>query len=92
MAFSATINNTQYIGPARKQLSGTWSGVSGDPAGTMSVAGTVLDARFGSYDVDNTWQISPRVTLSKTGAITTLTINNLDDVATGYFILEVLGS
>lgn len=91
MAFSATINNTCYMGPGRTALSGSWSGLSGDTAGSMTVAGTVIKANFYKYDNNQTWQIIPRVTSSVTSGITTLTINNQDDVVTGYFEIDKLG-
>ena len=91
MAFSATIQNVQYMGPGRTSLSGTWSGASGDAAGSLAVAGTVIKANFYTFDSDNTWQVIPRVSSSVSSGITTLTINNLDDVTTGYFEIDKLG-
>ena len=91
MAFSATIRNTQYIGPGRTSLSGTWSGASGDSAGSLTVAGIVTKANFYKFDSDNTWQVIPRVSSSVSSGITTLTINNQDDVVSGYFEIDKLG-
>ena len=92
MAFSATINNVQYIGPGKRQLSGTWSGLYGDAAGTMTVSGTVVSAKFEKMDADNTFQGNARCSSSITSGITTLTINNQDNVVNGQFTLDVLGS
>lgn len=91
MAFSATIYNTCYMGPGRTAISGIWSGGYGDAAGSMTVAGTVIKANFYKYDSDQTWQIVPRVTSSVASGITTLTINNQDNVVTGYFEIDKLG-
>lgn len=91
MAFSATVYNTQYIGPAKTQLSGSWSGAIGDAAGTMVVAGVVTNTLFQAYDDDNNWQIIPRVTVSVSSGISTLTINNQDNVSSGYFTIDKLG-
>lgn len=92
MAFSSTINNVQYIGPGKRQLSGTWSGLAGDAAGTMSVSGTVIKTHFEKFDADNTSQGLARCSSSTTSGITTLTINNQDNVVNGQFTLDVLGS
>jgi hypothetical protein len=91
MAFSATIQNTQYMGPGRTSISGIWSGSAGDAAGSMTVAGTVIKANFYKFDNDQTWQIIPRVSSSVSSGITTLTINNQDNVVTGYFEIDKLG-
>lgn len=92
MAFSATINNIQYMGPGKRQLSGTWSGAVGDAAGSMTVGGTVIRADFEKFDSDGTTQGQARCSTSVSSGITTLTINNQDNVTTGYFTLDVLGS
>lgn len=92
MAFSATVYNTQYLGPGKTHLSGTWTGSAGDSAGTMTIAGPVVKANFYKFDSDNTWQIIPRVTSSITSGITTITVNNQDNVVTGYFEIDKFGS
>ena len=92
MAFSATVNNVQYIGPGKRQLSGTWSGLAGDAAGTMTVSGTVIDAKFKKFDADNTFGEPIRCSSSITSGITTLTVNNQDNVVNGQFTLDILGS
>lgn len=91
MAFSATVFNTQYLGPGKTKLAGSWSGASGDTAGSLAIAGTVTQANFYSFNTGQTWQIVPRVTTSVSSGISTLTINNQDDVTTGYFEIEKLG-
>lgn len=91
MAFSATIRNVQYMGAGKTHLSGTWSGSSGDAAGSLSIAGIVTKANFYKFDSDNSWQMIPRVSSSVSSGITTLTINNQDDVVTGYFEIDKLG-
>jgi hypothetical protein len=92
MAFASTVNNVQYIGPAKRQLSGTWTGLAGDAAGTMTVSGTVVSARFEKMDADNTFQGNARCSVSTTSGITTLTIQNQDNVVNGFFTVDVLGS
>lgn len=91
MAFSATVYNTQYFGAARSSVSGSWSGLAGDAAGTMSVGGIVTKADFMKFDADNTFQGLARVTSTLSGNTTTLTINNQDNVTTGYFTIDKLG-
>lgn len=91
MAFSATVYNTQYMGPARTVLSGIWSGSAGDAAGSMSIGGVVTSARFEKFDADQTYQGLARCSSSTSSGITTLTINNQDNVVTGYFTIEKLG-
>jgi hypothetical protein len=91
MAFSATVQNTVYLGAGLTKLSGTWSGSAGDAAGTMTVSGPVIKADFQKFDSDNTYQGLARVFSSITSGITTLTINNQDNVTTGYFTIEKLG-
>jgi len=91
MAFSATINNIQYMGAGLTKLTGSWSGSAGDAAGSLAIGGTVVKANFYKFDNDNTWQVVPRVSSSVSSGITTLTINNQDNVATGYFEIEKLG-
>lgn len=91
MAFSSTIQNVQYAGPGKTILSGIWSGVAGDAAGSLAVSGTVTKADFIKFDSDNTFQGNARVSSSVSSGISTLTINNQDNVTTGYFTIEKLG-
>lgn len=91
MAFSATVYNTAYLGPSRTVLSGIWSGLAGDAAGSMAVGGIVTSARFDKFDADNTFQGVARVSSSVTSGITTLTVNNQDNVVSGYFTIEKFG-
>ena len=93
MAFSYTINNQTYEGAGVRKLYGTWTGSAGDAAGTIPVAGTVRHAVFQKIDpLDNTYQIIPRVECSTTSGITTITVENQDNVTTGVFELTVFGS
>jgi hypothetical protein len=91
MAFSATINNTIYQGPGKTTLTGSWSGLAGDAAGSMAIGGIVTSARFQKFDNDNTYQGDVRCSSTVAAGITTLTINNQDNVTTGYFTIEKLG-
>lgn len=68
---------------------GDWSGSAGDAAGTISVSGgKVWGALFWKQDGDNTSQIFPRVDSSTSGAVTTLTVQNQDNVVNGTFIIH----
>lgn len=91
MAFSATIRNVQYIGPGKTTLSGEWSGAAGDAAGSFAISGIVTKADFMKFDNDNTFQGLARVSSSVSSGITTLSVNNQDNVTTGYFTIEKLG-
>lgn len=91
MAFAATVYNTLYMGPGRTQLSGTWSGTAGDTAGSMTIGGIVLSAVFNKFDADNTFGNPVRCSSSVSSGITTLTVNNQDNVTTGYFTIDKLG-
>lgn len=93
MAFSATIQTQTYEGPVVRKLYGTWTGSAGDAAGTMTVAGTVRHAVFQKMDpLDNTYEIIPRVETSTTNGITTITVENQDNVTSGVFELTVFGN
>lgn len=88
MAFAYTVQNTVYMGSGSVRLSGTWSGSAGDAAGTIAVAGPVFKADFQKFDSDNTFQGPVRVTSTYASGITTLTVNNQDNVTTGYFTID----
>lgn len=91
MAFSATVRNMQYQGPGKTTISGDWTGSAGDAAGSFTVSGIVTKADFMKFDADNTFQGNARVSSSVSSGITTLTINNQDNVVIGYFSIEKLG-
>lgn len=91
MAFTATVRNTQYWGPGRTSYSGDWTGSAGDAAGTMSIGGVVIQAIFQKLNADASYEIIPRVSSTASGGITTLTIENQDNVTTGYFTIDKLG-
>ena len=96
MAFSATVRGNAYLGGAGglKVTYGEWSGVPGDTAGTVSVSGGYpLLAVFQKFDaIDNTYQIIPRIEISVSGSVTTITIENQDTVVTGRFFIVHAGS
>lgn len=93
MSFSATVRGQVYMGPMLRTLYGEWTGNAGDAAGTFAVAGNVMKADFVKYDpLDNTFQGVARVEISQTGAISTLTIENQDNVTAGHFMIDVLGN
>jgi len=91
MAFSATVQNIQYMGPGKTILTGSWSGSAGDAAGLMTISGVVTASKFQKFDNDNTYQGDARCSSSTASGLTTLTVNNQDNVTTGYFTIEKLG-
>lgn len=92
MAFSATIRNQSYMGPGVRRIWGDWTGSAGDAAGTMTISGKVIEANFQKLDpLDSTNQILSRVGKSETSGITTLTIENQDNVTDGYFQITTCG-
>lgn len=93
MAFAYTIQTQTYEGNGIRKLFGTWTGSAGDAAGTIAVAGDVRLALFQKRDpLDNTYQIEPRIETSKSGAITTITVENQDNVLNGIFEMTILGN
>lgn len=93
MAFSATIRNTAYCGQGLKITFGDWSGLAGDAAGTISIGGPyVVGWGFYKLDGDNTTQIFPRVDITTSGFVATLTVQNLDNVVTGRFFVMSVGN
>jgi|HubBroStandDraft_6_1064221.scaffolds.fasta_scaffold456707_3 hypothetical protein len=91
MAFAYAINNIAYLGAGLTKLSGTWSGVAGDASGSVPVSGTVIKADFQKFDNDGTYGGLCRVSSSTSSGITTVTVNNQDNVVSGYFTIEKLG-
>lgn len=88
MAFSATVRGTAYLG-ALRLIYGDWTGSSGDAAGTVTISGPKpYVALFQKFDaIDRSYQIVPRVEVSTTSGITTITVENQDDVTTGSFMI-----
>jgi hypothetical protein len=91
MPFSSTFRNMSYNGAGATTVSGEWTGVAGDAAGSMTVSGIVTRAIFQGFNTGATCEIVPRVSSSVSGAITTLTIENQDNVTTGYFVIDKIG-
>lgn len=94
MAFSTSVTGTRYMGAGSVQLVGTWTGAAGDAAGTMTVSGAVNAAIFQKLDpLDNTYQIIPRIETSFSAAtnLTTITVENQDNVTAGRFIIDKTG-
>lgn len=96
MAFSANVRGSCYMaGPGGLKVTyGDWTGAAGDAAGTVSVSGGYpLLVVFQKFDaLDNTYAIIPRVGVSVSGSIATLTIENQDNVTTGRFFIVHAGS
>lgn len=100
MAFSATVTGQSYQGQLRI-IFGTWSGLTGDAAGTLSIGGYYLGSLWFKNDTSgattgnqaniNTSQVFP--TVQWNGVVPgTLTIQNQDNVATGGFIVFTMGN
>lgn len=94
MAFSATVRNSAVLGNSLRMTVGDWSGSAGDAAGTIDVSGGyVVGALFFKLDTQgNTSQIFPNVATSVSGSVSTLTVQNQDNVSTGRFIIIHGGS
>jgi len=94
MAFSTSVTGARYMGPGSMQIVGTWTGNAGDAAGLMTVSGSVNAVIFQKFDaLDNTYQTLPRVETSfNTGTnLTTITVENQDNVSSGRFIIDKTG-
>jgi len=88
MAFATSNVKKEYFG-GLKVTFGDWSAASGDAAGTIGVeGGRVYLASFTSYDSTGALQEVPaRVSVSTSGAVTTVTVYHLEDVTTGRFLI-----
>jgi hypothetical protein len=94
MAFSATIRTQAYLGPGLRKLYGDWTGSAGDAAGTMTIYGNIpkggiIFQKFDALDATN--QILPRVECSYSAGITTITVENQDNVTQGSFEILCMG-
>lgn len=96
MAFSATVRGNNYLGgPGGIKITyGDWTGSAGDAAGTVQVSGGYpLMAIFQKFDaLDNTYEIVPRVEVSVSGSVATITVENQDNVTTGRFLIVHAGN
>lgn len=93
MSFSMIVRGQIYHGPMMRTIYGDWTGSYGDAAGTYQAAGNVLRADFVKQDpLDNTNQIRARTEVSQSGFISTITIENQDNVTGGHFQIDLLGN
>jgi hypothetical protein len=93
MAFSATVRGQTYNGPCHRTIWGDWTGSAGDAAGSFVVAGNVLRADFVKPDpLDNTNGLRCRTEVAQVGAISTITIENQENVVAGHFMVDLLGN
>ena len=94
MAFTPTVRGNAYLGGGLKVTYGEWTGLAGDASGTVQVSGGYpLMAVFQKFDpLDNTYEIIPRVEVSVSGSVTTITVENQDNVTTGRFFIVHAGS
>lgn len=87
MAFATANVQSTYFGNLNVTY-GDWSGAVGDAAGSLTVkGGRVYMASFTSQDTSTPQQIAWGVTSSQSGSTTTLTINNVESVTNGRFIV-----
>lgn len=70
-----------------KTMVGTWTQTKGAANQTLSIAGTVWDARFTSNKSSGTADYDVKWSQSVSGRITTLTIYSSDNVTDGKFVL-----
>ena len=96
MAFTATVRSSTNLGGSggARLILGDWTGSAGDAAGTLSFAGAIpAICIFQKFDpIDNSYQIIPRVECSYSAGITTVTIENQDNVTTGRFMIIDYGN
>jgi hypothetical protein len=87
MAFSSSIVQINELGGGLRIITGTWSGVANDAAGTVRVpGGSTCMAKFTSVDASG--QMSPvGVTESVSNTVITLTVNNAAAVTDGRFVI-----
>ena len=94
MAFSTSNIQSSYA-PPLKIVIGDWSGSAGDAPGTLSIGGRYVGSLWFKNDSttvnQNTNQVFPAVNWD--GNVPgTLTIQNLDNVGTGSFIIFTRGA
>lgn len=93
MAFSATILGQGGVYPGFRIITGSWSGAAGDAAGTVSFGGAFQGSLWFDNDANtNSNQIFPAVSSSSSGNISTITVQNQDNVTNGTFIIFALGN
>ena len=86
MAF-ATSNVRKGTCGDLKITAGNWTGSVGDASGTIGVEGTQIYAViFTSNDSTTPWQFVP-YTWTSSGAVSTVTIHNRENVTAGNFII-----
>ena len=87
MAFATTNVRKSAFGDL-KVTAGDWSGAAGDVNGTIAVeGGRVYLAEFTSQDSSNGPGQEIPVSVSTSGAVTTVSIANRQTVTTGRFII-----
>lgn len=87
MAFVTANVKSNYFG-SLNVTTGDWSGSIGDAAGTISVkGGRVYLANFVSQDSTTPQAVEFQISNSQSNAICTLTVNNIETVTNGRFII-----
>ena len=87
MAFATTNVQGTVFGNLRVTY-GDWSGAQGDAAGTIGVTGgRVYLCSFTSQDASGEYQVNSKVTISTSGAVSTVSVYNGADVTAGRFII-----
>jgi hypothetical protein len=87
MAFATANVKANYFG-SLNVTTGDWSGNLGDAAGTVTVkGGRVYFANFMDQDATSPQPVDFQVSASQSGAVTTLTVNNNNNVTAGRFLI-----
>lgn len=87
MAFATSNVKANYFG-SLNVTTGDWSGSIGDAAGTITVkGGRVYLANFMSQDATTPQAVEFQVSSSVSGTTTTLTVNNVETVVNGRFLI-----
>lgn len=93
MAFTTSTVTSTPIGGNVRIITGLWSGSAGDAAGTFTFGGALIGSLWFDNDANTqSNQIFPAVSNSVSGNITTLTVQNQDNITNGTFIIFAGGN
>lgn len=93
MAFSTSTITSTPVAAGLRIITGLWSGAAGDAAGSFTFGGAMIGSLWFDNDANSqSNQIFPAVSSSTTGNITTLTVQNQDNVTNGTFVIFAGGN